>query len=88
MRGIEIGKRNYKLFKEKKEVPRLRGELTVLQRTRMEYELNHPEKVQKSKPKKEGLLKGRWLCLMQNLTLILYLKRKDNLWILCFDVNF
>lgn len=59
VRGIEIGKRNYKLFKEKKEVPRLRGELTVLQRARMEYELNHPEKVQKSKPKKRGVIEGQ-----------------------------
>lgn len=59
VRGIEIGKKNYRLFKEKKEIPRLRGKLTVLQRARLEYELNHPEKVKKEKPKKNDVIEGQ-----------------------------
>lgn len=59
VRGIEIGKRNYKLFKEKKEIPRLRGELTVLQRAKLEHELNYPEKLKKVKPKKRSVIEGQ-----------------------------
>ncbi len=59
VRGIEIGKRNYKLFKEKKDIPKVNGTLTILQRAKIEYELNHPEKAQKSKPKKRRVIDGQ-----------------------------
>lgn len=58
IRGIEIGKKNYKLLKENKMLEE-RGKLTVLQRARIEHELNHPKKVQRRKPKKNKVLDGQ-----------------------------
>lgn len=59
VRGIEIGKRNYKLFKEKKKVPDGHMTLTVLQRAKIEYELNHPKKSVNRKSKKNDVLDGQ-----------------------------
>lgn len=58
IRGIEIGKKNYKLLKENKMLEE-RGKLTVLQRARIEHELNHPKKVQRRKSKKNKVLDGQ-----------------------------
>lgn len=58
IRGIEIGKKNYNLLKENK-VIKERGKLTVLQRAKMEYELNHPRKVKRKKVKKTDVLDGQ-----------------------------
>ena len=54
VRGILMGKKNYKekIFTRK-------GELTVLQRARIEHELNHPRKVQRRKLNKNGVLEGQ-----------------------------
>ncbi len=59
IRGIEIGRRNYKLFKQKKEVPSDSRQLTVLQRAKIEYELNHPKKVDKPKLQRKKVVDGQ-----------------------------
>ena len=60
IRGLEVGKRNYALRKEDKFD--YDSELTVLQRAKIEYELNHPVKVNKEKvkrPKRTDALEGQ-----------------------------
>ena len=54
VRGILMGKKNYKEnnFTRKRE-------LTILQRARIEHELNHPRKVQRRKVNKNGVLEGQ-----------------------------
>lgn len=54
VRGILMGKKNYKakIFTKS-------GELTILQRARIEHELNHPRKVQRRKVNKNGVLEGQ-----------------------------
>lgn len=44
IRGIEIGRRNYKFFKQNKNIERRPSRLTTTERAKLEYELNHPKK--------------------------------------------
>lgn len=44
IRGIEIGKKSYALYKKGESVPSSAFQITVLERAKREYELNHPKK--------------------------------------------
>lgn len=59
LRGLEVGRRNYELEKENKIVPRNPDELTLAEQAQMEYEMNHPKKVKKRKPKKSDPIDGQ-----------------------------
>lgn len=59
IRGLEVGRRNFELEKANKMVPRNPDELTSLQQAKLEYELNHPKKVKKRKPRKSDPVEGQ-----------------------------
>ena len=60
VRGLEVGRHNYELFKQNKEIARNPSEISELERARIEYELNHPKKVKKrTKPKKNDVIDGQ-----------------------------
>lgn len=62
IRGLEVGRRNYELKKQNIERDYNPSELTVLQRAKIEYELNHPTKINKKKvkkPKKNDVIDGQ-----------------------------
>lgn len=48
IRGLEIGRRNYELIKQNKNVPSFPNAISVSERARIEYELNHQKKKKKS----------------------------------------
>ena len=62
VRGLEVGRHNYELLKQNKEITRNPSEISELERARMEYDLNHPKKVKKrTKPKKNEVMDGQLL---------------------------
>ena len=62
VRGLEVGRHNYELLKQNKEITRNPSEISELERARMEYDLNHPKKVKKrTKLKKNEVMDGQLL---------------------------
>lgn len=60
IRGLEVGRHNYELIKQNKKIVRNPSELTELERAKIEYNLNHPKKVEKRKrPKKSNVIDGQ-----------------------------
>ena len=60
IRGLEVGRHNYELLKQDKEIARNPSELTELERAEIEYHLNHPKKVKKrTRPKKSDVIDGQ-----------------------------
>lgn len=60
IRGIEVGRHNYELEKQGKQIGRDPSELSELERAKIEYDLTHPKKVQKrTKPKKTDVIDGQ-----------------------------
>lgn len=60
IRGLEVGRHNYELVKQNKRIAKNPSELTELERAEIEYNLNHPKKVQKrSKVKKSDVIDGQ-----------------------------
>ena len=57
IRGLEVGRHNYELVKQNKEIARNPSEITELERAEIEYNLNRPKKVQKrNNPKKKDVI--------------------------------
>lgn len=57
IRGLEVGRHNYELVKQNKEIARNPSEFTELERGEIEYNLNHPKKVQRrNSPKKTDVI--------------------------------
>ena len=50
IRGLEVGRKNYELKKQDMYISKVNKRLTVMERAKLEYELNHPKKKKKSDP--------------------------------------
>ena len=60
IRGLEVGRKNYELEKQNIYVNNDHRGLTVMEKAKLEYELNHPKKVKKrNKPKKNDVIDGQ-----------------------------
>lgn len=60
IRGLEVGRKNYELEKQNICVNNDHRGLTVMEKAKLEYELNHPKKVKKrNKPKKNDVIDGQ-----------------------------
>lgn len=60
IRGLEVGRHNYELMKQNKNIARNPSELTQLERAEIEYKLNHSKKViKRSRHKKNDVVDGQ-----------------------------
>lgn len=59
VRGLEMGRKNFELEKQNMYVSYNHNGLTLAERARLEYELNHPKQEKKIKSKKNDLIEGQ-----------------------------